>query len=242
MPRNRSSTLDWEQIDLVIFDVDGTLYDQRRLRLAMTLELGQASLRAGNLRIVRTLHAFRRVRERLGTQPADDFMDQQYAWTAEHTGQSPNEVRHIVTHWMEERPLRHLRAARFAGMGALFGALRNAGKTIAIFSDYPARAKLQALDLFADVIVAATDPDVARLKPDPAGLAKILSATGVPAARALMIGDRFDRDWAAARQLQVPALIRSRLPDTRCPTYRRCNDPVFRPLLGSRNTIGALAS
>ena len=27
--------LDWKDIDLVIFDVDGTLYDQRRLQLAM---------------------------------------------------------------------------------------------------------------------------------------------------------------------------------------------------------------
>ena len=26
-------SLDWQGIDLVVFDVDGTLYDQRRLRL-----------------------------------------------------------------------------------------------------------------------------------------------------------------------------------------------------------------
>ena len=30
-----SGSLDWSAIDLVVFDVDGTLYDQRRLRLAM---------------------------------------------------------------------------------------------------------------------------------------------------------------------------------------------------------------
>ena len=31
--------MDWDCIDLVVFDVDGTLYDQRALRIRMAWEL-----------------------------------------------------------------------------------------------------------------------------------------------------------------------------------------------------------
>ena len=34
-----SLLLNWNDIDLVVFDVDGTLYDQRRLHLAMVRRL-----------------------------------------------------------------------------------------------------------------------------------------------------------------------------------------------------------
>ena len=39
------------------------------------------------------------------------------------------------------------------------------GKAIGVFSDYPAEAKLAALDLSADHVVSATDPGVATLQP-----------------------------------------------------------------------------
>lgn len=57
---------------------------------------------------------------------------------------------------------------------------------------------LAEMGLKAGPVVCATDPGIARLKPDLAGLLAILRQTGVVPERALMIGDHFDRDGAAA--------------------------------------------
>jgi phosphoglycolate phosphatase len=223
--------LDWSTIDLVVFDVDGTLYDQRRLRLGMLKQLLVHTLQSHSLDTLVTLRTFRRVREALGDDAGADFMAVQYAQTARLHGTTQAAVRALTDEWMEQRPLPLLAACRYAQVAEVFAGLRAAGKQIAAFSDYPAVAKLAALGLQADVVVCATDPDIARLKPDPAGLLAILRQTGVAPGRALMIGDRFDRDAAAAERAGVGALIRSARPHSRWATFRGYDDAVFQPLL-----------
>lgn len=233
--------LDWTHFDLVIFDVDGTLYDQRRLRTAMLRLLMADALRHRSLSTIRLLRSFRQVREDLGDRPEPDFLQLQYLRTAERHGSTPDRVRRITTEWMEQRPLRWLGACRYPHLDAVFAGLRAAGKQIAVCSDYPARDKLEALGLHADPIVCATDADIARLKPDPTGLKIILERTGVRPDRALMIGDRFDRDAEAAEQAGMRALIRSRQPHVRHATFRSYADAVFQPLLqaAARPPVGA---
>ena len=226
-----TGSLDWTTIDLVVFDVDGTLYDQRQLRLGMLRQLLGHAWQTRSLDTLLTLHTFRRVRETLGEQAGADFMALQYAQTASRHGKTPNAVRALTDEWMEQRPLPLLAACRYAHVAEVFASLRASGKRIAAFSDYPAVAKLAALGLRADVVVCATDPDIARLKPDPAGLLAILRQTGVPPERALMIGDRLDRDAAAAARAGMRALIRSRRPHASGATFRAFDDAVFQPLL-----------
>jgi phosphoglycolate phosphatase/putative hydrolase of the HAD superfamily len=113
---------------------------------------------------------------------------------------------------------------------AVFAGLRAAGKPVWALSDYPAADKLDALGLQVEGAVSATDADVARLKPDPRGLRAILARTGVPATRALMIGDRMDRDAAAARRAGVPAWILSRRSAPGVRSFRGYDDPVFGPV------------
>ena len=223
--------LDWKDIDLVIFDVDGTLYDQRRLQLAMLRRLLVAAWQTRSLDTLLTLRAFRRVREALGEQPGTDFMTLQYARTARQRHKTEDEVRALVAQWMEQKPLDLLAGCRYPHVQALFVGLRAAGKQIAVFSDYPARDKLAALGLQAQPIVCATDVGIARLKPDPCGLLAILRQTGVPAARALMIGDRFDRDAAAASRAGVRALVRARQLHPQIDTFCAYDDAVFQPML-----------
>lgn len=226
-----SGSLDWSAIDLVVFDVDGTLYDQRRLRLAMLGHLLAEACRSRSLETLRILRTFRKVREALGEEAGVDFLAEQYARTAQRHGRSPADVEALATDWMEVRPLQRLAACRYAHVDRVFAGLLAAGKQVAVFSDYPAVAKLQALGLHAHPVVCATDADIARLKPDPRGLHSILQRTGVAAARTLMIGDRFDRDAAVAQRAGVRALIRSSRPHPAVDTFRAYDDPVFQPLL-----------
>jgi len=221
---------DWDRIDLVVFDVDGTLYDAARLRRAMLRHLLAAAWRERSLRTLRVLGTFRQVREALAQEACADFLTLQYTRTAARTGCDAMQVRALVQEWIQRRPLPLLPACRWPYVQAVFAGLRAAGKPVWALSDYPAADKLDALGLQVDGVVSATDADVARLKPDPRGLRAILARTGVPAARALMIGDRFDRDAAAARRAGVPAWILSRHSAAGVRSFRGYDDPVFGPV------------
>ncbi len=223
--------IDWDRVDLVVFDLDGTLYDAGRLRRAMLGQLLAAAWCTRSLHTLRVLRVFRQVREALGNEEGADFISLQYTRTAARTGCDPQAVRARVREWMEERPLAQLAACRQPHVETLFAALRAAGKRVAVWSDYPAQDKLRALCLQADVVVSATDADVGRLKPDPRGLHTLLARTGVPASRALMIGDRVDRDAEAARRAGVQALVLGRRVPAGVSCFRRFDDAVFAPLL-----------
>jgi phosphoglycolate phosphatase len=184
-----------------------------------------------SLKTIKTLRVFRHVREKLGDQPGIDFLSQQYKLTAERCHVSVDEVRRLTTDWLEKRPLPFLAATRYPYLQELFSALHACEKRVAVFSDYPAVEKVSALGLRANPIVCSTDSGVARLKPDPAGLIQILKQCEVPSNRALMIGDRFDRDALAASRSGVRALIRSRQPHPDFDTFQNFGDAVFSPLL-----------
>ncbi len=213
---------------MVVFDVDGTLYDQRGLRMAMLGALLANSVRTRSLEVPIVLQAYRHCRERLAGEMATDFADRQFADTAMRCGRSPDDVRRIVDEWIENRPLQFLRRYRCAGIDSLFAVLAARKVVLAILSDYPAERKLRALGLSADIMVSADDHDVGSMKPHPAGLAKILSQANVEPDRAVMVGDRVDRDWAVADKLGVRALIRSPRPVSGIDTFASYREPVFR--------------
>ena len=228
---DRAAPIDWDTVDLVVFDVDGTLYDQRRLRIAMLGTLAMAALRTGDARTLRTIRAYRRVREELGSSSTGPFRDREYGLTAERAGVSPRFVMQVVDEWMHRRPLPLLAGAAVPGGAAVFAALAARGTAIGILSDYPAAAKLDAMGLHADHVVCATDPDIDRLKPDPAGMGRLLDRAGISPRRAVMIGDRIDRDVEVARRSGMRALLRSRRPVKGLATFATYADPLFAPLL-----------
>ncbi len=218
MSAEHGQTLDWSAIDLVVFDVDGTLYHADRLRLLMAAWLAADAVRRGSLSVPRRLAAFRRMREALGEATARACMQEppgrvpafrrlQYQLAAQRSGCSAAEMEALVENWMEQRPLGLLRACRRRGVAELFTDLHRLGKRVAVLSDYPAQAKLEALGLEADPVLWAGDAGVGRLKPDPRGLRQLMSRTGVPASRTVMIGDRDERDGQAARLAGAHAVI-----------------------------------
>lgn len=215
----------WPRIRLVVFDVDGTLYDQRHLRRRMALALTAHCLtRPGDLGLWRTLKAFRRSREELAEEASEGISRLQYERPAALLGLSPEAVRLAAELWMHERPLQFLRSCRYPGVEQVFAALRASGRATAILSDYPAEAKLRALGLEVDLRVAATDSDVQRLKPHPLGLQRVLEQARVAPEACLFIGDRDERDGACARRLGVRYLLKTRRATTLPRTFHRYDD------------------
>lgn len=222
--------IDWNGIRLVVFDVDGTLYDQKAMRLRMLREIAGNAVETRSLTALRVLRTYRRLRESAGDDEIDGFEGVLIARTAEANGVDPAIVCTIVAEWMEKRPLAHIRACRYPNIVELFSTLKFRGKTIGIFSDYPALDKLSAMGLAADYVVAAGDANVGILKPHPRGLEVLMKAAGANPAETILIGDRIERDGAAARRAGATALIRSARPLDgwlHFPTY---SDALFAPL------------
>jgi putative hydrolase of the HAD superfamily len=218
---------DWQDIRLVAFDVDGTLYNQGPLRLRMGRDMVVHTVVKCDLNPISVVRAYRRIRERLAAEEVVDFDPILIAETAKATSMSPEGVHAIVSEWIERRPLRYLSSCLFSGVPQLFAGLRRAGKKIGIFSDYPATEKLAAMGLAAHHVVAASD--VGLLKPHARGLHSLMAAAGATAHETLFIGDRADRDGIAGQRAGVRILIRSSKAIETFQTFKTFHDSLFDP-------------
>jgi FMN phosphatase YigB (HAD superfamily) len=232
-PSQSFTPADWNSIRLVVFDMDGTLYRQRLLRLRMARDLLLYTLLKRDRNVVAVLGKYRRIRERLADEEVADFERVLIAETAAATANSPDAVRAILTEWIERRPLPYLAACRYPGLPQLFAGLRRKGKSIGILSDYPAKEKLGALGLAANHIVFAGDEGVGRLKPHPRGLESLIVAARVKAHETVVIGDRVDRDGLVARRAGARVLIRSSKPIEGWQTFSKFDDALFASFLTS---------
>ena len=205
--------VDWQAVRLVVFDVDGTLYDQGCLRQKMMIALlGHCLRHPGDVGILRVISQYRKFREELAEEEAEGIGELQYQRPAQRLGLEPEEVRTIVERWMLERPLEHLGRCRYPSVEVVFKLLEDTGRRVAVLSDYPAGDKLAALGLEAEIQVSAVDPEVDRLKPHPRGLQRVLEVAGVDSGAALLIGDRDERDGECARRAGVACLIKTSQP------------------------------
>jgi FMN phosphatase YigB (HAD superfamily) len=202
-------------IRALLFDLDGTLYYQPPLRMAMAGELAVVPVVSRGVSEAKTLwrvlRAFRHLREGLrshaaATAPLEQL---QYDVAAERTGVDPVKVREIVDEWMFVRPLRYLAGVRRRGVLPAFEALGRAGLGLGVFSDYPTRSKLEALGLsrYVSVQLCATDPAVNAFKPDPRGLLLACEQLGHPPSMVAYVGDRPDVDAAAAAAAHMTCVI-----------------------------------
>lgn len=224
--------VDWDQLDLVVFDVDGTLYDQKQLRLTMLLQLLKHAVTKLDVSIFPVIKHYRKIRETMGDDEVFDFEAKLVKQTSELTGQSEANVTAIIHEWIETRPLPYLATARYEGLVPLFAAIKKQGKILGILSDYKATAKVNALGLSADLIISAQDAEVNVLKPHPKGLEAIASKAGVAMDRAILIGDRDERDGEAARRAGAHYLIKQKSTNKPVPSngFMHYTDTVFQPL------------
>lgn len=193
-----------------LVDLDGTLYRQMPVKLAMAAEL--ALFGWGS---IATLRTFRRAHEELrllsdGATEEKSPFEQQLELAARKLGRDTTVVERHVREWMFERPLKWVaRAKRQALLTALADYRAGGGKT-ALVSDYPATAKLRALDAHTlfDTVVSNGEPGgPRRLKPDPEGYLAAAERLGIAPQDCLVIGDRDDADGQAARNAGMAVAI-----------------------------------
>lgn len=204
--------INWKQVKGAIFDVDGTLYDQRKLRIMMLTELCRHVLLNKNALLeIKVLSRFRKLREVLAEEEENNVSSRQLNMVADTLSISPERVADIVERWIYKKPLKYMQACRFEMVDDFFDALRKQGIKIGIFSDYPIEEKLASLRLSADAVCYSLETGIDRLKPQTAGLETIVKRLSLGKSECVLIGDRDSRDGVCARRFGMPfALCRGR--------------------------------
>lgn len=199
----------FNQLKLVIFDVDGTLYNQKQLRKRMFFAiLGYYIIRPWRFREVLLLYHFRKEREnRIGFE-ANNLEDEQYSWCSSKTSLSVKKMKETIDKWMFKYPNRFLKQYMYPGIPILFEELQKQNILIAVYSDYPAAKKMESMGLSADLIISSTDPMINAMKPSPKGVLYILEQLNIQQKdNCLFIGDREELDGTCARNAGVHFLL-----------------------------------
>jgi len=200
-------------IRAVLFDVDGTLYHARPMRIRMAASLLMLPLRGPfrAMRVMRHLRGYRHALEEIRDYPPsdDNVADVHLKRAAELAGDEPERVWATVQDWFMKRPLPHLKRCRRDGLLPFLEQLREDGCKIGFFSDYPVEAKLDAMEIreFASVCLSASDPEVNALKPRPRGLERACEMWGLSPAEVLYVGDRPEVDAAGATAAGMRCVI-----------------------------------
>lgn len=197
--------MDFNKYDLYVFDVDGTLYYQNKLRLIMGKRLLTYyllhPLKFKDLIIIKN---FRSLRE--NAKDTNGLFD----ITAKKCNVSVSRVNEVIKKWIYENPIDALIASKDDTLLAIIDKLKANGKTVAIWSDYEADDKLKALQLSTDYVYTAEQERVGELKPSPKGLKLIMSDLRVAKDKTIMIGDRMVKDGEAAKKAGCAYLILSK--------------------------------
>ena len=212
MNRMIKSIIDWHKIQAVIFDVDGTLYRQRPLRLLMLRELSAYFLmRPDRWKDLIILHKFRSLRKETTTNYNNNInlLKAQFHLTAEKAGVPVERVEACVEKWIMVRPLKYLKSLRYPGLLEFYNDLRKSSIKLAAFSDYPIVEKLRVLDMSEMIPVCSTDSDVNSMKPNTKGLLLVVKKLNVSVDACLFIGDQDERDGECARKIGMPYLIKT---------------------------------
>jgi HAD superfamily hydrolase (TIGR01549 family) len=185
------------------FDVDGTLYDARRVRLRFLF---------GNLGRLRLVRVALRAREELRGREFDDgdaLLDEHARLVAERTGIAQSDVRPQLEDLLGPRLCRALRAAgpRPGARAAIERAV-DAGLLIGVVSDYPVDDKLEAMGLADLPWRARVSADaLGALKPSTRCYERAAVELGVPTQSICHIGDRVDTDVRASRAAGLRAVF-----------------------------------
>ena len=199
--------------DLIIFDMDGTLYFQRGMQIRMGLRLVRHALTSKHgFRDLSVILRYRKLREHWDSQSSMDD-EKLYGTLAESMRLPADHVRDTVHEWMLVKPMDVVRECRDGVLCETIRRLLSDGKRVCIYSDYPTEDKCRAVGLPDDIPqFYCGKGEVKTLKPNPSALFYIMNVyPDIQRNKMIMVGDRADRDKAAADNAGIDSMILARL-------------------------------
>ena len=198
--------------DLIIFDMDGTLYFQRGMQIRMALRLiSHVFSEKGGLKDLRIIQKYRKLREKWDSSNSLDEA-RLYSAVADDLGMNASRVRDVIREWMFEKPMDVVKECRDGALIETIERLISDGKKVCIYSDYPTEDKCRAVGLSGDIpqYYCGKD-DIKTLKPNPSALFYIMNDhQDITRDKVIIVGDRADRDRACAENAGIDSIILGR--------------------------------
>lgn len=194
----------------LLFDLDGTLYDLRKLKRKLLRrvpgELLSHGLRGCHRRF-QSLQRFRRAREaHRGGEHQESLREYLVQQVVSQTGYDPAFVDAAVGDFLYDSEYKELRGLGPPGDRQVLRQLAHRGYRLGVVSEYPVYRKLQALGLGNLPWQAMVDCEmVGTLKPSPEVFLEGVRRLKLAPEQVLMVGDRRDADVAGARAAGMPS-------------------------------------
>lgn len=185
-----------------IFDVDGTLYSQRKMHLFMAGQLlKQCILHISNFAEIIIILRFRRLREKdcYKTASVADLAEV----IAEEMNTTADSIQSVIRKWMFDKPIAYLDKCAYQDVLSFLRSEIRRGSVVTIYSDYPAGDKLRALNIVPHYVFSAEESQLQELKPSRQVMQHILEVIAVSKEQILYVGDRDEKDGASAEYAGV---------------------------------------
>lgn len=201
-----------EKYELIIWDLDGTLYYQSPFRKKMFFVLLKGLLlKPWKWKELYIIWQFRKIREKWDSQDMDlNLTLKQYEATASRCYCSSQKVQNVIEYWMMQVPNRYLKAYQDEIAVYWIEKLKKNRKKVVVWSDYPVEEKLDALDIQVVDFLCSTDSRVGAMKPNPKGIQVIMEKYHLSKEKVLMVGDREEKDGFAAKKAGIDWVILSK--------------------------------
>ena len=194
--------------DLLLFDLDGTLYDLTAMKLRLLPRGVQELLRFGPFTAwqrFRGLQAFRKAREnQRGKAKVENLREYLQQIATEKTRIDPKVVALAVGDFLYSKRFPELRGLQSAKDRQTLETLAHRGYRLGVVSEYPVDAKLEELGLSNIPWKVRIDCEqVGLLKPDPAVFLEAARRLRVLPKDTVVIGDRLDADITGAKKANM---------------------------------------
>ena len=197
-----------QKYNVIIVDIDGTLYYLHPLRLLLFISMGFfALLHPARIREFLIIKDYRRLFEKNLFTETGHYESQAYQTLSTKHRTSQEQIKKIIHFWMETYPLRFLTLLRDRRLLFILQQNITEGKTLIAYSDYPIGEKLSALTLDHAHSFHSDSPEIQCIKPNPAGLQNLLTLFKAPPEKVLYIGDRLKKDGKCALESSVDFLL-----------------------------------
>jgi len=201
------------KIKAVVFDMDGTLYNQNFLRMLVMLKMFQQFVLMPKkfLDELKVIKEFRKIQEELRESDSVSIDENsQIKLTADRLKLNFEDVMAIVKKWFYEIPLPLISICKRKNVNKVFSELKSQGYLLGLYSDYPPVEKAGAVGIkdYLDSVVCSSDADVGKFKPAAKGFFRIAEKLKLNIDEIIYVGDRVSVDIKGAKNAgMIPLLI-----------------------------------
>lgn len=202
-----------KKVKAIVFDVDGTLYNQDIFRLFLVADLFKHFILSPKktLAALKVLRTYRKVHEEIRKDVnAADLYNIQIKKTADLHKIHFDDANKIMEEWFHTKPLKHFAYTKRKKLIDTFKWFKENDIKTALLSDYPCENKAKALGVFeyVDEIKSSMDLDIDKLKPDPKGFLRVAEILKLKPEEIMYVGDRYKIDIIGAKNAgYIPVLI-----------------------------------